>query len=262
MDPYLEHPGFWRDFHQRFITYWCDWLADHLPDHYDIRIDERLGVVAEQPGGGKSMLPDLSVIQSQPLPESVPPEAAVATLDREPVTLSLAYVEEETESFLRLYHRPDASLIAVLELLSPTNKEGDGRQLYLEKRNQLLRETVHLVELDLLIGGKRLPTRGKLPPGDYYAYVARGDQRPHCEVYGWKLSEPLTRIRLPLKPSDPDLVFDLPGLLAEAYRKGRYARQLPYSSSPPVALSEENAKWVGERLRAWRPSLSQEDKKP
>jgi hypothetical protein len=255
MDPYLEHPGYWRDFHQSFITYWRDWLLDNLPDHYEVRIDDRLGVVAEQPGGGKTMLPDLSVSQSAPLPESVPPESAVATLDREPVTLGVNYAEEETESFLRVFYRPEASLIAVLELLSPTNKEGDGRQLYLEKRNQLLRETIHLVELDLLLGGKRLPIKGPLPPGDYYAYVARGDQRPECQVYGWKLSEPLTRIRLPLKPADPDLVFDLPGLLAEAYRRGRYARHLPYSSPPPVALSEDNARLVGERLRAWKQAV-------
>jgi hypothetical protein len=252
MDPYLEHPAYWRDFHQSFITYWRDWLADHLPDHYAVRIDERLGVVAERPGGGKTMLPDLSLSQSQPLPESVPDENAVATLDREPVALDLEYVEEETEPFLRVYHRPDASLIAVLELLSPTNKEGDGRQLYLEKRNQLLRETVHLVELDLLLGGRRLPLKGKWPAGDYFACVARGDQRPRCEVYAWKLNEALTRIRLPLKPPDPDLVFDLPGLFAEAYRRGRYARDLPYSSGPPVPLSGENAKWVEERLRAWK----------
>src|SRR6516165_6285746 len=103
MDPYLEHPGYWRDFHQSFITYWRDWLLDKLPDHYEVRIDDRLGVVAEQVGGGKTMLPDLSVSQSHPLPERVPPEAAVATLIREPVTLRLAYVEEETESFLRVF---------------------------------------------------------------------------------------------------------------------------------------------------------------
>ena len=252
MDPYLEHPGFWRDFHQSFLIYWRDWLLDNLPDHYAVRIDERLGVVAEHNGGGKTVQPDLFVSQSHPLPAKVPSATAVATLDREPVTLGLQYAEEETESFLRIVHRPDASLIAVLELLSPTNKEGDGRHLYLEKRNELLRETVHLVELDLLLGGKRLPIRGKLPAGDYFAHVARGDQRPWCEVYGWKLSEALTRIRLPLKPPDPDLVFDLPGLLAEAYRKGRYARDLPYASPPPVALSKENATWAAERLRAWK----------
>jgi hypothetical protein len=251
MDPYLEHPGYWRDFHQSFITYWRDWLLDNLPDHYDVRIDERLGVVAEY-NGGKTMLPDLSVSQSHPLPEKVPSATAVATLNREPVELGVQYADEETESFLRIFHRPDASVIAVLELLSPTNKEGDGRQLYLQKRNELLRETIHLVELDLLLGGKRLPIRGNLPPGDYYAYVARGDQRPRCQVYGWKMTEPLTAILLPLKLPDPDLVFDLPGLLAEAHRRGKYARALPYSSPPPVALSEANAKWVAERLRAWK----------
>src|SRR3954471_15351967 len=131
------------------------------------------------------MLPDLSVSQSYPLPEKVPSATAVATLDREPVTLGLEYAEEETESFLRVLHRPDASLIAVLELLSPTNKEGAGRLSYLEKRNDLVRENVHLVELDLLLGGSRLPTEGKLPAGDYYAFVSRGDRRPECEVYSW-----------------------------------------------------------------------------
>src|SRR5947209_9257194 len=89
MDPYLEHPGFWRDFHQRFIIYWCDWLADNLPEHYSVRVDERLGVVAERNGGGKTMLPDLSISQAHPLPEKVPASTAVATLDREPVTLGL-----------------------------------------------------------------------------------------------------------------------------------------------------------------------------
>ncbi len=161
-------------------------------------------------------------------------------------------LDEVTEGFLRVFHRPDASLVAVLELLSPTNKTGEGRALYLEKRSKLLAEPVHLVELDLLLGGSRMPVKEKLPPGDYYTYVARADQRPQCQVYTWKLSDPLPRIRLPLKPPDPDVVFDLPGLFAEAYRRGRYTRVLPYSASPPVALSEANAKWVAERLQRWR----------
>jgi glycerate 2-kinase len=67
MDPFLESPAYWRDFHQSFITYWRDWLLDHLPDHYEVRIDERLSVVEEGPGGRKDMLPDLSVSQAHPL---------------------------------------------------------------------------------------------------------------------------------------------------------------------------------------------------
>jgi hypothetical protein len=256
MDPYLEHPGFWRDFHQSFITYWRDWLLDHLPDHYDVRIDERLGVVEENGGGAKVMLPDLSVLQAQALPEHLSEETAIATLEREPAEMAVAFAEEETESFLRITYRPDASLLAVLELLSPTNKKGEGRQLYLQKRNEILEDNIHLVELDLLLGGARVPIKGKLPPGHYFGYVARGDQRPRCEVYAWSLAEPLTRMRLPLKPSDPDLVFDLPGVFAQAYQRGRYTRVLPYSSPPPVELSEGNAKWVNERLKEWKQQAS------
>ncbi len=251
MDPFLESPAYWRDFHQCFITYWRDWLLDHLPDHYEVRIDERLSVVDEE-AERKDMLPDLSVSQSHPLPHQLVHEAAVAVLDKEPVTRQLKYLQTAPEAYLRVLHRPDASLIAVLELLSPTNKSGQGRRDYLLKRQELLQEPVHLVELDLLLGGTRLPLKGKFPAGDYHAFVSRGDRRPECEVYSWKLSEPFTRIRLPIKPPDPDVVFDLPGLFAHAYQRGRYFRDLPYAAAPPVPLSKANARWVAERLAQWR----------
>ena len=32
MDPYLEDPAIWMDFHERFITYCSDFLNDSLPD--------------------------------------------------------------------------------------------------------------------------------------------------------------------------------------------------------------------------------------
>lgn len=237
MDPFLEHPGYWRDFHQSFITYWRDWLLDNLPDHYDVRIGERISELNEDSWG-----------EVKPLPAPSLPDAP---LEREPALLGIRYAEEWTEGFIRITHRPDSSVVAVLELLSPTNKQAESRALYLQKRNEWLNDSVHLVELDLLLGGSRVPIRGKLPAGDYYAYVARGDQRPLCEVYAWKLTERLTRIRLPLKPADPDVIFDLPGLLADAYRRGRYARSLPYAEPLPVTLSEQNAKWVAERLKQW-----------
>jgi hypothetical protein len=71
-------------------------------------------------------------------------------------------------------------------------------------------------------------------------------------VYSWTLARQLPQIRLPLKPPDPDVVFDLPGLFAHAYQRGRYFRDLPYAVAPPVSLSKENAQWVRERLAQWQ----------
>ena len=45
IDPFLESQGFWPDFHASFITYWRDALNERLPDHYEVRMDERVNVV-------------------------------------------------------------------------------------------------------------------------------------------------------------------------------------------------------------------------
>src|SRR6266540_219691 len=71
------------------------------------------------------------------------------------------------EAYIEILHRPDRSLVAVLELLSPANKEQPGRTEYLAKRRAILVQPVHLVELDLLLGGRRLPMQQPLPDGDY-----------------------------------------------------------------------------------------------
>ena len=62
MDPYLEDPAFWSDFHSSFITYWRDALADLLPDNYDARLDER--VVLEGPPRVKPKLTEPDVAAS------------------------------------------------------------------------------------------------------------------------------------------------------------------------------------------------------
>src|SRR4051794_16839997 len=97
MDPFLESPAYWRDFHQSFITYWRDALLDQLPDHYEVRIDERLGITSEG-HERKDVLPDLSISQSYPLPRELPPETATAVLEKEPATLQLKYLEVEPEA--------------------------------------------------------------------------------------------------------------------------------------------------------------------
>ncbi|MCA9010910.1 MAG: DUF4058 family protein [Planctomycetaceae bacterium] len=72
-----------------------------------------------------------------------------------------------------------------------------------------LSSPTHLVELDLLRGGMRLPVVDTLPPGDYYAIVSRAKRRPKCEVYAWTLHEKLPVIPIPLKLGDADATVPL-----------------------------------------------------
>jgi hypothetical protein len=248
MDPYLEDPAFWSDFHATFINYWREALLDCLPPNYEARIDEKVRLVEVNPTRRKLIEPDVAVTQHRPSRPPSPAPAGATTL--EPVTIPLVIEEEEThERWIEILHRPDRSLVAVLELLSPANKEEPGRSDYLAKRNALVRHRIHLVEVDLLIAGRRLPLERPLPPGDYYALVSNGDRRPDCDVYAWTLRQRLPSIPIPLLPPDPDVWIDLGAVFATSYERGRYARSLDYTAPPLIALDEETRRWVLEQAR-------------
>ncbi|MBL8797564.1 MAG: DUF4058 family protein [Planctomycetia bacterium] len=207
MDPYLETMGLWPDFHAAFVTYWADDLFSLLPESYEPRIAERHVVTSVSP-----------------------------TTD-----------EETTERHIEILHRPDRTLVAVLELLSPANKEEPGRSQYLAKRNAVVRHPVHLVELDLLLKGQRLPLAQELPPGDYYALVSRADQRPDCQVYAWTLQQSLPAIPIPLLAADPDVWCDIGAVFATTWQRGRYAGSVDYTSPPLIALDDARLAWVREQ---------------
>ena len=57
------------------------------------------------------------------------------------------------ESWIEIRRRPDWTPVTIIELLSPTNKSGQGHSDYLYKRVSLIARSIHLLELDFLIAG-------------------------------------------------------------------------------------------------------------
>jgi len=250
MDPYLEDPAFWSDFHASFLPYLRDAINERLPDNYEARLDEKVNLTERSPDRIKLLEPDLAVSQDQALTPGTTPAVGVATL--EPMTIPhLPIEEEEHERWIEILHRPERSLVTVLELLSPANKEEPGFRRYLDKRNGLLWwHNVHLVEVDLLLRGRRLPLRDPLPAGDYYIMISRGDRRPDCQVYAWTLRQPLPSLPVPLRAPDPDLTIDLETVFTTAYDRGRYRRSLPYSTPLGARLTPEMREWVQQTAHA------------
>lgn len=244
MDPYLEDPAFWSDFHASFITYCRDALSDSLPDNYEARIDERVSLVEFSAAKLKRFEPDLAITHDEFAGSSATRASGAATL--QPVTIPLLIEEETRQTYIEILHRPNRSLVAVLELLSPANKEEPGRSSYLAKRDALLHQPVHLIELDLLLTGRRVLLLKPLPRGDYYALIAKADQRPDCQVYSWTLQQALPVLPIPLKPPDPEVGLDLAAVFATAYERGRYARAIDYAKPPPVGMNSATSDWLKE----------------
>lgn len=243
MDPFLEHPAYWMDFHATFINYWREAIADALPPHYEAAIGERVYLVEHDPETHWLDYPDVVVTQSETMsPSSTAGASGIATLS--PVIIPQPVAQGPREAYIEILHQPDRSLVTALELLSPTNKDGDGRADYLAKRRALLNQKVHLVELDLLRDGQRLRLGKPLPPADCYYFLSRADQRPDCQVYFWTLQQPLPKLPVPLRDPDPDLLIDLAAVFNTAYERGRFQRRLNYQGPLPAQLRADEQDWV------------------
>jgi hypothetical protein len=255
MDPYLEDPAFWRDFHSRFINACSEILSDRLPDSYEARIDEQLRLVEHTPERVVDRFPDVAVTVGTPnRSASKPNSAAVSVATLEPVSNRMPVEAQEIrESWIEIIHRPERSLVTVIEILSPTNKAGIGYWEYRDKRLGILQQRAHLVEIDLLLTGRRNEMQKPLQKGDYFAYVSRQERRPEVEVYAWFLRDELPTIPIPLKAPDPDIGLNIAEVFAVTYDRGRYGRSLPYGAAPQVSLPEEARAWARERGAAAKP---------
>ncbi len=242
MDPFLEAPAYWPDFHSTFINYWRESIADALPADYEAGLGERVYLVETMPEHRKRIGPDVAITKGTSRADTSTSSTSVATL--EPITIPVTLLDGPRESYIEILHHPDRTLVAVLELLSPANKELPGRTEYLANRNALMYQHVHLVELDLLQLGERVPLSQPLPQGDCYYFVARGDHRPDCQVYTWSLADPLPRLPVPLRAPDPDLIIDMASVFTTAYDRGRFGKRLNYTRPCPLGPDKVDLKWI------------------
>jgi hypothetical protein len=156
-------------------------------------------------------------------------------------------------------------LITLIEIVSPTNKRpGPDRRAYEAKQEEILSSDANLIELDLLRSGRRLlpypdleAAVESLDPA-YLVLLNRSALREGTwmdyTLYPIQLPEPLPCIPVPLAGTDPDILLDLQVAANRVYREGPYARALDYTADSDPPLDEAGAKWVDERLRAvgWR----------
>lgn len=254
MDPYLEAPAGWQEFHSRFINTISDFLVPQLRPRYAVHI-ERYAYLTALDAEVTRLRPNISV--AQPLPEAPRTEGAVATLTEiaTAILVPLPDIEEVRHYFLEIRELTTKRVVTVIEMLSPFNKRiGDGRTEYLKRRNAILNSDAHLIELDLLREGERVPMGKPLPPADYYAIVSRSYRRPMAEVYAWTIRQKMPTIPVPLLWGEPDVPLDLQGVLTTVYDRAGYDYRLPYDRDPEPPLRAEDAAWAREIIAKWRKS--------
>ncbi len=255
MDPFIEGQES-DDFHPTFIGIIREQLTAQLRPRYVVRVERRVYVehqVDDELAAEQSTFvrPDVSILKGSQAESAAGQGGGVAVA---PIVVSLPQpsAEERREAFLTVRETETRAVVTVLEVLSPGNKRrgSDGRREYLNKRETVLSSSAHLVELDLLRGGLRLPTVERLPRGDHYAFVCRQERRWNAEVYAWTLREPLPTIPIPLAAGDPDARLDVQAAFTTAYDRAGYDYSLDYQAELTPRLKDSDARWAEKIVRS------------
>ena len=247
MDPYIEAQANWQDFHNSLIAGIRDALGVRLPEDYVARTDERIEVASFEGREGTTYRPDVLVAHGERSPRRDHAGGlGAATMEPQVIDVTDQEIEEVRVSWLEIRRLPKFELVTVVEVLSPTNKIGPGRLEYAEKRDALFARKVNLVEIDLLLGGSRMPGGRLARDKHYFAVVSRGHELPRGSAYGWTVRDRLPTIPIPLRQPDPDVLIDLQELADRVYDFGRYGKTLRYDLPLPegTPIHPEDRAWV------------------
>jgi hypothetical protein len=260
MDPYLEAPDLWEDFHARLAAEISDQLMPRLRPRYFARLAPYVVLAeraVEEPA--QRAKPDVALYQLREVAEAYT-VAAPASATTQPPAITppalIAAVEEFRLQRIEILKVGGKSLVTVIEILSPINKRAGHKAQadYARKRRKLLQTNVHLLEIDLLRGGRRpCEPEVELPPAPYFVFLSRAKRRDQLEIWPIPLAEPLPVVPVPLRAPDPDVPLDLGAALRAIYDRAGYDLILDYRRPPPRPdLSPEETAWVAALLRPVR----------
>jgi len=246
MDPYLEDPEHWLGLHNQLIVAIANSLTPKLRPRYWVSVEERTYITALDDTTFLGR-PDVTV---RPTRVHEPSATFSNTTVASPRIVELPIPDEITETYLHVRQLPSREVVTVIEVLSPTNKRpGEGRRLYEEKREQVLRSRTHLVEIDLLRAGQPMPFRGNGYDGHYRILVSRAKRRPHAELYAFSVRDPIPVFKLPLLPGDDEPLLDVGALLHEVYDRGGFDLAINYDEAAVPPLEGDDAQWANQLLR-------------
>jgi hypothetical protein len=260
MDPWLERPAIFPDFHDRLIGVLSTALNAVLPAPFFSAIANRDWIE----GGRRHMEPDVDVLHPPGDSPSPATERESVAVVADPVQVKPVIVrvprEQVVERYLEIHEAPDGEhLVTTIEVLSLSNKRagGDGRREYLRKQRKILDSEVNLVEFDFLRQGRHTTAvaldraEEMTGPFNYHVCVHRYDRPEDYEVYPLRLPQSLPSVAIPLRPGVADVVMNLQELCSQSYDVGRYERRIRYAThQPEPPLTDEQARWAKGILRA------------
>lgn len=244
MDPYLE--GYlWPDVHNELAAAIKAQLAPQIAPKYVARLDSYTVQDTAPEAEIGIMYPDVAILKHNSLLKELEvaygsrntiTEPTVIIPDNKAIRINIPVIEIRDVAKNRL--------ITAIEILPSVNKRKPGLKAYQEKRMDLHRSGVHLLEIDLLRRGTRPFVHPSLPQSDYLVMLMRAGTR-RTEAWAFGVSEELPVLPVPLVEPDPDVRLDLKQALDLIYERSLYQLSIDYQKDPPPPEFEaETSEWM------------------
>jgi hypothetical protein len=251
MDPYLEG-DLWTTVHSQLAAEIARQLAPKIAPRYVARTERRFVVAApdDLEEAEISIYADVGVRTAKASQKAKRPTAKPAL--KAPLVMQTIMEEKAPHYWVEIRDAKRRTLVTAIEILSPFNKRGQGRMDYLPKRDTVLTSPAHLIEIDLLREGRRLPMRQKLPEAEYFVFPSRAGQRPTTGIWPVRLQDPLPQVPVPLLHGDRDALLDLQKALENVYDILRYDLEIDYRRPPDVPFTKSQRARAAAYLRRAR----------
>ena len=250
MDPYIEDPKVWSDFHNDLAGEIRARLNQSIQPRYIARLTPYVTYEMIEIGEKRGVYPDVAIWQPQPPAE--PFAAPVAVIAPAPVESVITLEFPLRLLSVEIRQVDTMELVTAIEILSPVNKKPghDAYHDYRRKRRELLRSEANLIEIDFLRGGERMPLDRPVPRAPYYVLLSRVERRPRVAVWPLHFQDALPTIPVPLREPDPDVPLALGAVVASVYERGGYATLIDYKQNPPMpTLTDSETTWLDAHLR-------------
>ena len=248
MDPYLEGSE-WISVHAELSSEIARQLAPKLRPKYIVRTIRRF--ITETPD-------DIAIATGDIYPDVMVSKIAeqgeryenVVALAPAPIQIATVIPARVPQVSIEIRDVAQRELVTAIEVLSPTNKRGEGYGEYLDKRRRLFYSTAHLIEIDLLRKSRRVPTQAPLPAAPYFVFLSHAARRPIMDVWAIQFPMALPTIPIPLLSGDLDSALDLQLALTTIYDALSYDLSVDYTQPPEITLEGEAALWGRQCVQA------------
>ncbi len=254
MNPWLE--GYlWPDVHNRLAQVIAELLAPQIAPKYVARLAIATIMDYDPESEIGITYPDVEVFQSLNIVEEPTVAYGNSVLTEPTMIAPFKLPIEVRKPIVEIRDTAKNKLVTAIEVLSPVNKRNPNLKDYREKVEELHKNNVHVLEIDLLRRGTR-PFSYRKATSHYQVQLLRA-QTNKAAVWAVNIQDKLPVLPVPLVSPDPDAVLDLGKVLDIIFERSLYHLSIDYNTKPaPPAFSEKDWTWIKEIIDAHRKNIA------